>query len=90
MEVKFLRNEKNEAEIELDNLTIAEVLRVYLYKDDNVEFVAWKREHPSKNPVLKIKTKGKTVKKAISDAVSVIEKQADKLIGDFKKSKQIF
>ena len=80
MEVKYITDEKNEAEIDIDNLTMAEVLRAYLAKDDDVSFVAWRREHPSKNPVLKIKTKGKTVKKAISDAISKIEKEADNLV----------
>lgn len=87
MEVKYIVDEKNEAEIELDNLTISEVLRAYLAKDDDVSFVAWRREHPSKNPVLKIKTKGKTVKKAISDAISQIEKEADNLVDGLKKGK---
>jgi len=87
MEVNFLKDEKNEAEIELDNLTIAELIRAYLAKDSDVNFVAWRREHPTKNPVLKIKTKGKTVRKAISDAISIIEKQADKLVSDLKTSK---
>ncbi len=87
MEVKYITDEKNEAEIDIDNLTIAEVLRAYLAKDDDVSFVAWRREHPSKNPVLKIKTKGKTVKKAISDAISKIEKEADNLVDGLKKGK---
>lgn len=87
MNVKYLTDEKNEAEIELDNLTVVEVLRAQLAEDDSVEFVAWKREHPTKNPILKIKTKGKTVRKAVSDAISQIEKQADKLVEDLKKSR---
>jgi len=87
MKIKYLKDEKNDAEIELDNLTVAEVLRVYLLKDSNVEFAAWRRAHPSENPVLKIKTKGKTVKKALSDASSQIEKKADSLVSNFKKSR---
>jgi len=87
MEVKFLREEKNEAEIEIGNLTVAEILRAYLVKDEQVEFAAWKREHSGKNPILKIKTKGKSVKKAIEDAISHIGKEADKLVNDFKKAK---
>jgi len=86
MEPKFLKDEKNEAEIQLD-LTIAELLRAYLAKDSDVEFVAWKRKHIESHPILKIKTKGKTARKAISDAISQIEKQADKLVKDFKKAK---
>lgn len=87
MKITYLKDEKNEAEIEMDNLTIAEVLRVYLSEDENVSFVAWKREHPTKNPLLKVKTSGKTVRKAVSDAVARIEKEADKLVEEVKKSK---
>ena len=87
MEIKYLQNEKNEANIEFDNPTIIELMRVYLIKDSAVIFAAWKREHPTKNPILKVKTKGKTVKKAISDAISAIEKDTDKIIDSTKKSK---
>ena len=88
MEFKYLKDEKNEAEIEMNNLTVTEILRVYLNKDDSVSFAAWNREHPSKNPILKIRTKGKTVKKSLSDAASKIEKDADKLVSEFKKAKK--
>lgn len=87
MEAKYLVDEKNEAEIQLDNATIAEVLRAYLAKDEDVSFVAWKREHPNKNPILKIKTKGKTARKAIADAIAKIEKEADSVVDKFKKAK---
>lgn len=87
MDVRYLKDEKNEAEIQLDNLTIAEVLRAYLVKDGDVSFVAWKKNHPMKKEILlKIKTKGKTVRKAISDAINQIEKEADRLIENFKKA----
>jgi len=87
MEVNVLRSEKDEIEVELGNLTIAEILRVYLNKDFGVAFAAWRREHPTKKPVLLVKTKGKTTKKAIKDAVASIEKDLDKLQADFKKLK---
>lgn len=87
MEVKYIVDEKNEAEIEISSLTIAEVLRAYLAKDEDIIFVAWKRAHLTKNPVLKVKTKGKTVRKAIEDAASQIEKEAEKLVDGLKKSK---
>jgi len=87
MDVKYIIDEKNEAEVELDNLTIAELLRAYLAQDEDVSFVAWRREHQIKNPILKIRTKGKTVKKAIADTVSKIEKELDKITDDVKKSK---
>ena len=85
MEVKFLKDEKDHVEVELDNLTIAEILRVYLNNDSNVDFAAWKREHPTENPVLKVS--GKNPKKSIRDAVSSITKDLDKVEKDFEKLK---
>ena len=68
MEINVLKSSKDELEFELENLAIAELLRVYLNKDSSVTFAAWKREHPSEKPILAVKTKGKTAKKAINDA----------------------
>ncbi|MFH1500869.1 MAG: RpoL/Rpb11 RNA polymerase subunit family protein [archaeon] len=87
MEIKYLKDDKNEAEIEFDNLTMVELIRVYLNKDSAVSFAAWRREHPTKNPVLKVKTKGKSVKKAVQDAADAVEKDLDKLADSFKKAK---
>jgi DNA-directed RNA polymerase subunit L len=87
MEINILKNEKNEIKAEIGNLTIAEILRVYLNKDSSVTFAAWKREHPTKKPILKVETKGKTAKKAINDAISTITKDLDKFESDFKKLK---
>jgi DNA-directed RNA polymerase subunit L len=86
MEIKYIKEEKNEIEVELDNTTIAEILRVYLTKDDSVEFAGWKKEHPTKNPILKIKTSGKTAKKALIDSAEKIGKDLDKIQSEFKKS----
>jgi DNA-directed RNA polymerase subunit L len=85
MEITILKNSKNEIEIEFDNLTLAELLRVYLNRDSSVTFAAWKREHPTEKPKLLVKTEGKTVKKAISDAVDSATKELDKIESDFKK-----
>ncbi len=87
MEINILESSKDEIKLELSNLTIAEILRVYLNKDSSVNFAAWKREHPTKNPILSLKTKGKTAKKAINDAISAITKDLDKVEADFKKLK---
>ncbi|VVB82147.1 DNA-directed RNA polymerase subunit L [uncultured archaeon] len=87
MELKILKSEKEEIEIEFENLTIAEILRIYLNKDSAVTFAAWKREHPTKRPILLVKTKGKTAKKAIDEAVSEITKDLDKVESEFKKMK---
>jgi DNA-directed RNA polymerase subunit L len=87
MEINILKSSKDEIELEIENLTIAEILRVYLNKDSSVTFTAWRREHPTKKPMLIVKTKGKTAKKAVDDAVSAITKDLDKLEADFKKMK---
>tara|TARA_Y100000310_G_scaffold340429_1_gene436182 strand:- start:3884 stop:4147 length:264 start_codon:yes stop_codon:yes gene_type:complete len=87
MELNILKNSKDEIEVELENLTIAEILKVYLNKDSSVTFAAWKREHPTKNPILLVKTKSKNPKKALSDAVNLITKDLDKFENDFKKLK---
>jgi|TARA_Y100000034_G_scaffold121925_1_gene166755 DNA-directed RNA polymerase subunit L len=87
MEVNIIKSLKDEIHVELDDLTIAETLKVYLNKDSSVLLATWKRDHPTKNPVLVVKTKGKSPKKAISDAVSLVTKELDKIESDFKKLK---
>ena len=87
MEINILKSSKDDMEVELENLSIAELLRVYLNKDSSVTFAAWKREHPSEKPILAVKTKGKTVKKALNDAIALITKNLDKFESDFKKMK---
>ena len=87
MEITLLKNEKNEVELETDSLTIVEILRVYLNNDPSVTFAAWKRSHPTEKPTLLVKTKGKTARKAIEDAVKEIEKELKKIEGDFEKLK---
>ena len=83
----YLKQEKNEIELELNSVTVAELLRAYLNQDEGVTLAAWKREHPTKNPRLKVKTKDKTAKKALHDAIADIEKDLDKLESSFKKAK---
>ena len=87
MELRFLKNSKEEIEVELENLTLVELLRVYLNKDSSVSLAAWRRDHPSEKPILKIVTKGKTAKKALSDALNSATKDLDSLEEDFKKMK---
>jgi DNA-directed RNA polymerase subunit L len=87
MEIKIVNSEKDELEFECDNLTVVELLREYLNQDSSVQIAVWKREHPTKSPHMLIKTKGKTPKKALADAVKVIEKELDKIEADVKKIK---
>jgi len=79
MEIEILKQEKNEVELKINNPTVAEILRGYLNKQD-VDFAAWRREHPSKPLIMRIATSGGTVKKVVSDAVSAIEKDLNKIV----------
>ena len=85
MDIKILKEEKDSIEVEVGNLTIAEILRVYLNKNSDVDFAAWKRDHPTKNPILAVKSKNP--KKSIKEAVSAITKDLDKISSDFSKLK---
>jgi DNA-directed RNA polymerase subunit L len=85
MEIKIINDDKEDLNVEVSSLTIVEILRVYLNKDSNVEFAAWKREHPTKNPILSVR--GKNPKKSLKDAVSAITKDLDKIERDFEKIK---
>lgn len=87
VEVKILKSSKEEIEVELDNVTISEILRVYLNKDPAVAVAVWKRTHPTKRPVMLVRVKEKSAKKVIADAVSHITKDLDKVLDDFKKLK---
>ena len=87
MDIKILNESQNEIELQLGDLTLSEVLRVYLNQDSCVEFAAWKRNHASEPIVLRVETKGKSAKKAIEDAIKQIEKESTKLLDEVKKLK---
>jgi len=87
MEIKVLSSSSDEMELEINNLTLVEILRVYLNKDSSVTFAAWKREHSTKSPVLSFKTKGKTPKKALNDAIDDITKELESIESEFSKLK---
>ena len=70
MEVKILKENKTSMDIEIGSLTIAEV---------------WRREHPTKNPVLHIESDNP--KKLLKKAISEIEKETDEVVEEFNKLK---
>ena len=86
MKVKIIKEEKDDIVLELDNQTVAEILRVYLNEDSAVTMAGWKRAHPDNPVIFEIKTKGKSAKKALEDAASAVEKETDKLLDEFKKA----
>lgn len=84
MNIEVLKNEKNDVELKIDNLTVAEILRIYLY-EQGVDFAAWRREHPSKPLIFKIESNDKNVKKIVADTVSAIKSDCDKILKVVKK-----
>ncbi len=87
MEIKILKDEKNELEVEINNQTIAELVRVYLNEDSSVKLGAWKKVHYSKPLILKIVTDGKTAKKALQDAIDKAKKDLKRYADELKKLK---
>lgn len=83
MEIEILKEEKNDIELKIDNLTIAEILRVYLNKQ-GIEFAAWRREHPAKPATFRIKSSGKTIKKAVAETVTEIKSDCNKILALLK------
>jgi len=86
MEITILKDEKNELEVQIDNQTVAELVRVYLNEDDAVKLGAWRKEHYSKPLILKIRTEGKTARRALQDAISKAQKDLNKYAEEFKKA----
>jgi len=84
MEIKILKEEKDLIEFEIDNLTVVELLRVYLNKED-VRMAAWKREHPTKNPVLRVEANN--AKKLILKIIEKVQKDIENFIVEYKKAK---
>jgi len=85
MEIKILNENKKEIEFQVESLTIAELLRTYLNQESDVTFAAWKRTHPTENPIVKVKTKSKDVKRLIKDVAEKIGKGLSGFKSDFKK-----
>jgi|TARA_B100001971_G_scaffold194696_1_gene200928 DNA-directed RNA polymerase subunit L len=87
MNIEIIKDEKNDLEVTIDNQTVAELVRVYLNKDDKVKLGAWRKDHYSKPIRLKVVTEGKTAKKALNEAISKASKDLDKYKDEFKKAK---
>jgi len=79
-----LTDEKEVLEVELSSVTIAEVVRIYL-NNSGAKLAVWKRDHPTKNPVLRIE--GDNPKKMLKDAIGAVEKDVDSAVSEFKKLK---
>ncbi len=79
MNIEVISHSANECEVRVDNLTVAEIMRVYL-NEQGIKFAAWRRDHLTQPAIFRIESSGKTVKKAISEAVAAASKDIDLLI----------
>ncbi len=79
MNVEIISQTADGVELRVDNLTVAELLRVYL-NEQGIKFAAWRRDHLTKPVIFKIESSGKSVKKAVSEAVSAISKDLNSLV----------
>ena len=87
MEINYLTEKKEEITFETDNPTVCELLRVYLNSEDDIKLAAWKKEHPTKKPIMTLMTNGKDAKKLLKDVAKKIEKDLDKVEKEFKSGK---
>ncbi len=87
MKINFLLVEKEKIEVEIDNLTIAELLRDMLWEQEGVILAVWKRDHPSKNPIIVLETKGKDAKKILISTIEQIQELNSEMISQIKKLK---
>lgn len=84
MNLEIVNAEKSDMELKIDNLTIAEIVRVYLNEQD-VDLAVWRREHPFKPLTMKIQSSN--VKKSVSDSIKAIKSDLDSLSSAIKKAK---
>ena len=84
MNVEIITLENDLCEFKTDSITVAEVLRAYL-NEHGIKFAAWRREHPTKPIIFRIESSGKTVKKAVSEAISAIKKDLEAINKVVKK-----
>jgi DNA-directed RNA polymerase subunit L len=89
MEIEIIKNEKNDLKFYLigERHTLPSLLKSRLLDDKSVEFVSYKLEHPLEDKsVFIVKTKGKSSKKALQDAVKEIQKELKEMGTSLKKA----
>lgn len=84
LNIKILKEEKGVMDLEINSLTLAELLRAYL-NQEGADLAVWKRDHPSKNPVLHIEADNPS--KLVQKVIANVEKELEKLQDEFKKAK---
>lgn len=84
MLINIIKEEKNAIDVEMDNLTVVEILRVYANKE-GAKIAVWKKDHPTKNPVLHIE--GDNAKKILQKTIASLQKDLESYSEEFKKLK---
>ncbi|MDO8517094.1 MAG: hypothetical protein Q7S33_03120 [Nanoarchaeota archaeon] len=84
MDIKIVKDEKKELDVQVNSLTLVELLRVYLNKE-GADVAAWKREHPTKSPILHIEADNP--KKLLQKAITSAQKELDSILEETKKLK---
>lgn len=88
MKLEIITNEKNNLEfyIEGERHTLTNLLKEKLSQKDEVEFVAYKLDHPLENRARFI-LKSKNAKKDLLDSIKEIESEIEDFKNSFKKTK---
>jgi len=89
MRINILKKTGNEMEFELEGEghTFCNVLRKELLNDPNVEYAAYRIDHPLVGvPVFYVRTKGKDPIEALIDATNRIRKSTEEFMEKFKKA----
>ncbi len=82
MEIQFLKKQTNSIEFKLmgETHTFANLLKSHLVDDPNVEFVAYKLEHPmDKDALFILRTKSKPAKTVLLDAAKRVQEDLKEL-----------
>ncbi len=90
MEIEVKKSSQNELQFVFkgERHTFPNLLRETLLQDSNVAFAAYALPHPlGPDSEFVVKTKGKTVKKALADALKSIDKQLTEFEKAFKAAK---
>ncbi|MDP2666949.1 MAG: DNA-directed RNA polymerase subunit L [Candidatus Diapherotrites archaeon] len=89
MEIEFLKKQAHHVEFKLigETHTFANLLKAHLVDDPNVEFVAYKLEHPlGQDSHFILRTKEKESKKVLLDAVKRLQEDLKELKESFTKA----
>ncbi len=89
MDLEFIKKQANWVEFKLvgETHTFANLLKSHLVDDPNVEFVAYKLEHPlGKEALFILRTKGKPAKTVLMDAAKRLKEDLEELQGAFNRA----